>query len=416
VNDEVVVMTTLPAPTPTSAPRHRTPEDGRRRHHWWRWVAGVVVIVLVAFLGAAWYFSGRIYSGALASEPFTWPPRYDDAVVVQVDAGTVTLDKGPDAGPSFDAPADYGLAWDGGTGYVGPATVVDSDTVTRELTLASGTAPTVGSGAAFERAYWLGPDPSALGYPWLDVTVQGPLGPLPAWYFPSATGDRTTTAVFVHGQNASRLDGLRVVDTLHRLGIPVLVITYRNDPGTAPDPSGRLGYGVTEWPDLEAAVSWATERGADDVVLAAQSMGAGVVASFLENSAQAGVVSKVVLDAPMLSLDQTVVYGARDAMPGGSAVPGPLVWAAEQVSSLRYGLDWGAVDYLDDTSWVTVPTLVVHGTLDPRIPVTESRELAAAVPELVTYTEFPKALHVESWNTDRVAWTVAVTAFLRSGT
>ncbi len=47
-------------------------------HHWWRWVAGVVVLVLVTFLGAAWYFSGRIYSGAPASTPFTYPPAFDE--------------------------------------------------------------------------------------------------------------------------------------------------------------------------------------------------------------------------------------------------------------------------------------------------------------------------------------------------
>jgi hypothetical protein len=47
-------------------------------HHWWRWVAGVVVLVVVAFLGAAWYLSGRVYSGPLASTPFTYPPALDE--------------------------------------------------------------------------------------------------------------------------------------------------------------------------------------------------------------------------------------------------------------------------------------------------------------------------------------------------
>ena len=57
--------------TPLHRPRRRTV---RRivlagSHHWWRWVAGVVVLVVVAFLGAAWYLSGRIYSGPLAPPP-----------------------------------------------------------------------------------------------------------------------------------------------------------------------------------------------------------------------------------------------------------------------------------------------------------------------------------------------------------
>ena len=68
-------------------------------------------------------------------------------------------------------------------------------------------------------------------------------------------------------------------------------------------------------------------------------------------------------------------------------------------------MDWSAVDYLDDTSWVRVPTLVVHGTGDPRVPVTVSQQLAAAEPELVTLETFPDALHVESWNFDRARYT-----------
>lgn len=402
----------MSAPHVTTPTSHGSASDvpGRRRH-WWRWVAGVVVVLLVGFLAAAWYFSGRIYSGALASEPYTYPPPYDEVRISSVADGRVTLDTAAEAAPSFDAPSSYGLVWDGGTGFVGPARTVDADTVVRDFTPASGTTPATGALADLDRRYWVGPDPSGLGIPWSEVTVDGPDGALPAWYFPG-DGDVTTTAVVVHGQNGSRLDGLRVVDTVHAAGMPALVITYRNDAGAPADPSGRLGYGATEWPDLEAAVSWATTHGASDVVLVGQSMGGAVVASFLEHSSSARSVSRVVLDAPMLSLHQAVQYGAREAMPGGYAVPGPLLWAAERVAALRYGLDWTAVDYLDDTSWVTVPTLVTHGAADSRVPVTVSEQLGSAVPDLVTVRVFPRADHVESWNTDRAGWTQLVSDFL----
>jgi hypothetical protein len=88
-------------------------------------------------------------------------------------------------------------------------------------------------------------------------------------------------------------------------------------------------------------------------------------------------------------------------MPGGGAVPAPLLWAAERMATVRYGVDWSAVDYLDDTSWVTVPTLVIHGTADPRVPMRQSVALKAAQPDLVTMKAFPGALHTEAWNADR---------------
>jgi uncharacterized protein len=402
-------MTTMPTTTPPEAP-HQPPATGTAhgRHHWWRWVAGVLVVLLVLFVGAAWYFSGRIGSGALASNPASFPPAYDDVVIVAVDDASVTVSKGPDAADNFDAPGSYALAWDGGTGQVGPATVNPDGTVTRSFEVVTGQAPTAGATAAVERAYWLGDPAETMGLATSEVLVDGAF---PAWYFP-ADEPSTTTAIVVHGQNGSRMDGLREVDVLHDLGMPVLVITYRNDVGAPQDPTGRLQYGATEWQDLDAAVTWATGNGADHVVLVGQSMGGGVVASFLENSPQAGVVGRVVLDAPMLSLGEAVAYGARDELPGGRAVPAPVIWAAEQLTSVRYGVDWSAVDYLDDTSWVQVPTLVLHGTADPTVPVTVSQELAAAKPELVTLETFPDALHVESWNVDRARYTDLVRSFL----
>jgi predicted alpha/beta hydrolase len=281
------------------------------------------------------------------------------------------------------------MVWDGGRGYVGPATAVDADTVVRDLTVANGSAPAVGAMAAHERAYWLGSDPSSIGLEWTDVSVAGPDGPLPAWSFP-AVGDQTTMAIVAHGQNGSRLDGLRVVDTLHHLGMPALVVTYRNDAGAPADASGQLGYGATEWPDLQAAVSWAIEHGASDIVLVGQSMGGGVVAAFLENSPQAAEVSRVVLDAPMLSLVRWSATGHGPRCPSqvGRSRP-PVIWAAEQIASLRFGLDWSAVDYLDETAWVRVPTLVVHGLDDPSVPATVSQELATGVPDLVMLTGVP---------------------------
>jgi uncharacterized protein len=368
-------------------------------------VAGVLVVLLVLFGAAAWYFSGRIHSGALESTPSSFPPAYEAVRVVAVNSDELTLEAGPSADVNWDAPAVFGLAWDGGTGMVSPAFRNADGTVTRELVdLTSGTTPKVGQLAALERAYWLGDpavsfDPRTIGYPHTEVTFGNGY---PAWYFgpPSGTEGTSRMAIFVHGQNGSRSDGLRVTEAISTI-VPVLDITYRNDVGAPSDGTGLLHYGATEWQDLDAAVTWARSHGATDLILVGQSMGGGIVASFMENSAQTDVVSKIVLDAPMLSLPDAVEYGSRTAMPGGNAVPAPLLWAAERVAALRYGVDWSAVDYLDDTSWVTTPTLVIHGTADPRVPVRQSVALKAAEPELVTLKAFPGALHTEAWNFDR---------------
>lgn len=159
-------------------------------------------------------------------------------------------------------------------------------------------------------------------------------------------------------------------------------------------------------------MTWAKDNGATRVVLVGQSMGGAVVAAFLEKSSRSQDITAVVLDAPMLSLDDVVTYGARAALPGGLAVPTPVIKAAEQIATWRYGVDWAATDYLDDTSWVQAPTLVVQGGQDPKVPVSIANDLKAAQPDLVTVQVFPTAQHAESWNADRDGYTDVVRGLL----
>ena len=81
---------------------------------------------------------------------------------------------------------------------------------------------------------------------------------------------------------------------------------------------------------------------------------------------------------------------------------------------MRYGIDWSALDYASDPSWVKIPTLVLHGTEDPTAPVSTSERFAALHPDLVTLHTFTGAAHLESWNTDRTRYDAAVTAFLNA--
>jgi uncharacterized protein len=374
----------------------------------------VVVVLMVAavafFGGGGWYFAGQIRSGALTVEPAGPMRAYDDVRVVGVSAGQVQLRAIGDQ-PALVQPGLYGIAWPGGTGHLGATVAVSGGVVTRPLTVTSGAAPRAGQSAVLDRAYFLGRPGAALGIPVRDVLVHGPLGPLPAWYFP---GRGHTFVVGVHGQNGSRNDLLRVVDIVHRRGFPVLDITYRNDYGVARDRSGYLRYGQTEWADLQAAVAWALSHGAQRVVLAGQSMGGAVVAAFLEHSPLAPKATRVVFDAPLLDLRAAVGYKAsqRSLPVLGPGVPAPLVWTAEQIAAARFGINWAATDYLHSTAWLTVPALVTHGGADTTVPISTSAALKQAKPSLVTFAAFPGAGHAESWNTGQPRYTALLESFL----
>jgi hypothetical protein len=89
-----------------------------------------------------------------------------------------------------------------------------------------------------------------------------------------------------------------------------------------------------------------------------------------------------------------------------------LIRTAKRIASARFGVDWSAIRYLDETTWLKVPALVTHGDDDPRVPISTSLRLNELKPSLVTFEAFPGAGHLESWNIDRSRYTSLVESFL----
>lgn len=184
-------------------------------------------------------------------------------------------------------------------------------------------------------------------------------------------------------------------------GLPVLVPTYRNDEGAPSNADDRLTYGKEEWRDIEAAVQYALDNGAESVVLEGMSMGGGIVAAFLDESPLAEEVQGVIFDAPMLDLEAAVEWQAEDeSLPLiGLPLPSTLVNAAEYLTARRFGVDWDYTDYLEKGMESLPRTLLIHGTDDGTVPIAGSDELARLRPDVISgYWRVPGAGHVEGWN------------------
>ena len=181
---------------------------------------------------------------------------------------------------------------------------------------------------------------------------------------------------------------------LHDLGLPALYITYRNDKGQPRDPSGIYQFGLTEWRDLHAAVEYVlSQPGARNVVLIGHSMGGSIIAKFLYESPLAGSVTGAVIDSPMMDFKAPVDSGARKRH-----LPGFVTSAGKWMTTLRFGLDWDAMDYLKNADRLDVPILLIHGENDTYVPIETSNKLAELRPDLVTYSVYPNATHTNSWN------------------
>ena len=198
-----------------------------------------------------------------------------------------------------------------------------------------------------------------------------------------------------------------MASTVADLGYPMLLIRYRND-AQAPAGNGYAQFGADEWRDLEGAVQYALDNGAERVVLAGSSMGGSVSLAFLQNSDLADRVVGAFLDAPLTDFAQVVELGAADR-----GIPGPVAALAMRVAQWRFGFDFEAADYTADAGGFRTPMLIVQGTADTTVaPEVSAAFAAAAPPGLVTLELFEGAGHLLSWNVDRTRYEALLGGFL----
>lgn len=350
----------------------------------------------LGLVGAGAVGVGRYYADVLLdpSRVIAYPER-----VLRADAEAVTL-----AGSRLvRQPGVWGLRWTEGLAVLGRVLSDDRHGVRRLLL--SGPVPP--EGPAVVDAGPFDPDPGARGLAFTEVRVATPLGPAPAWEVPAA---RDVWAVAVHGRGGRRREALRILPVLHRLGLPTLVISYRNDDDAPPSPDGRFHLGDTEWEDLEAAVRYAQGRGARRIVLVGWSMGAAIGGAFLDRSPAAELVDAVVWDSPLVDWRATLRRQARNRL-----LPPQLIPVATAVTRHRIGIDFDDFDLLRHPPARRPPMLLVHSTPDTAVPVGPSRALAAAGRDLgwpIRYVEVGGVEHTAAWNADPERYERAVTGFL----
>ncbi|MDZ7728038.1 MAG: hypothetical protein U5Q44_07505 [Dehalococcoidia bacterium] len=197
------------------------------------------------------------------------------------------------------APGTWGLDGERGYGQLGAIVEESPGTLTRAFRSLSGVL-SPGDMVRVDNFAWRGSPEAALGLPCQDITYPTELGPAPAWFVP---GSNDTWVLFLHGKGASPEESLRILPVVHQLGCPALLLRLPQRWRRSPTgPTGRYGYGLTEWRDLVAAIDYASLHGARQVVLYGFSMGAGIALSALQNAAERLPVAALVADSPMIDL------------------------------------------------------------------------------------------------------------------
>lgn len=369
-----------------------------------KWVLTIGVVGVVAATGlGAWRFSDELITERFTPPPAMRAPNYDDGQILQIGPEEVSVRPASGTGITVRSPGTYALRFPGGYGVVGPI-IADGSAVVREWTPVEGE-PAEGVDVAIDTTTYLVDPRQDLGIEFHEVEIPSPdAGSLPAWYVP---GPRSTWVIFTHDRGEDRTQALRLLPVFSERGFPALAISYRNDPGTEVAEDARNHYGLQEWEDVQAAVRWARETGAQEVVLVGYGVGGSINLEFVDRSPFGGIVSGLVLDAPMLDLGAVI-----DSSEQSGRIPVLLRSLGKTIASFRFGVSWSELDYITKFDGLDVRTLLIHGTDDVEVPVELSDELSALLGENSVYLRVEGAGHDAVWNVATDDYEAAVDRFI----
>ncbi|MGD8194782.1 alpha/beta hydrolase family protein [Herbiconiux sp. P18] len=376
--------------------------------------AWAIVAIAAGSLASLTAAAGAVVAAVTSRAIVTPSLPVDDVRIVHYDpvARVVSLEVTPDS----ILPGLYSLRFSGDTGHARVGEVLSvSDGVVRRSVLAVD----YGDLDAARRGRisgWYYIHPRELGVPVEEVEVSTTVGPAPAWYIPAAEVTSTKWVIQVHGRGVRRGETIRALPVFHEHGYHVLHISYRND-GEAPrSADGRYALGDTEWQDLDAAITWAVEHGAEDVVLMGWSMGGAIALQAMGRAVHRDRIRAIALDSPAVDWREILRYHGR--VRGVPEILGDAAFATithapgRVVTGQQQPLDLDRLDFVKRSDEVDVPLLIMHSDDDGYVPSGASHRLAEARPDLVTFVPFSIARHTKLWNYDRVKWNRAVSGWL----
>ena len=316
---------------------------------------------------------------------------------------------------STASPGDYCLILENG-GWVKLAPGVEDrgpNVVGREIVGESGPGLAAGQRASWSGIYFQ--TPADAGLQATDVEIQTDVGPAPAWLVAPQGSPSTTWAIHIHGLGSTRGGTLRGVQVASEAGLTSLVVTYRNDGQGPRVGTGRSELGAAEVDDVGAAVDYARENGAGSVFLFGWSMGAAIALQLADDPKLRGIVTGLVLDSPIVDWVATLKANcARAGLPawtGALAVPWLSSRPLARLIGLANAIGLRGFDWIARSQELTVPTLILHGTLDTSSPFELSTCLRTLRPDVVDIESFD-AEHTLSWNSDHEYWRSIITIWL----
>ena len=229
---------------------------------------------------------------------------------------------------------------------------------------------------------------------------------LGAWFLPNPASH--TAVVLVHGKDASRTREMQngfvaFAVALRQRGFNILMIDLRGHGTSTQTP---VSFGLNERHDVLGAVDWLHARGfalQDVGVLGISLGGASSIGAMADEPGLGALVTDCSFAnfLPMAEAKWNQVTGLNPIFMQ------PALWLTQHLSHV----DLAAARPVDDMGKLQGrPVLIIHGTNDMLVPVTEARLLHAADPD-AEYWEVQGAMHGGSYRHDPQAYLARVSTF-----
>ena len=208
--------------------------------------------------------------------------------------------------------------------------------------------------------------------------------------------------LLLHGHRGNRDQLLPHANYLLEAGYGALLIDFRNH-GESEGDFTSMGY--HEVMDARAAFQFLERQPAvSRIALWGHSMG-GAVASLLASEVDA---AGLVIDATFADFPSVV----RSGVIARGLPPSPITLILTAIYGFLSGSDWNAVRPLDHLAALDKPALLLHGSDDPVIPLTEAERIAAAYP-LLRLSIFEGGAHSGLYELDPDRYRREVLSYLR---
>lgn len=317
-----------------------------------------------------------------------------------------------DRTPATESSGLYNLWFENGDwAQLGPKAVATcNDHVSREVTgISQGLILRAGERVSWSGIYYAAPD--EVGLQVQEIPISTTAGIAPAWLI---QGSESIWAIHIHGLGSSRAGTLRGAKVATKLGYTSLIVSYRNE-DVGPTVSGVSTLGLDEVEDVRAAIEYAVKHGAKRIILFGWSMGANIALQLAAQAKYRDLIIGVVLDSPVLDWSAVIKANCKNvglpAAFGSWAIP----WLTKR--PLARLLKLPRTIPLDEMNWVKhadrlfKPTLILHGSKDDSVPVSEAISLLNKRADLVTLEIF-EAGHTRNWNADPERWDSTVASWL----